>query len=151
MWAAVGGCTMSPRRAFAKRIGAQRLVVGRSHALRAAAALGLAVLLAGLALPLMDLVLADEPVSFCCSKGRCCCADVARSTDEGPCLRRGCGCGHSDELVTGAPLRIEAVLSGSVSVAPVSPAKVRWASMGERLIARADEPTVPPPRRFLPA
>jgi hypothetical protein len=142
---------MLSRGPFAERCRAQRVVLGRFHALRAVAAFGLAVLVAGFALPLMGLVLADEPVSFCCSKGRCCCADVARSTDEAPCLRRGCGCGHSDELVTGAPLRIEAVLSASARVGAVSPAQVRWASMGERPIARADDPPVPPPRRPLPA
>jgi hypothetical protein len=132
----VGGCTM---------------VSYRSRALRPAAAFGLAVMLGGLTLPLVGLVLADEPAPFCCSKGRCCCADVAPSTDEGPCLRRGCGCGRPDGLVTGAPLRIEAVLSTPAPVAHASPAEARWEIAAERPVARAHEPPVPPPRSSLPA
>ena len=139
---------MISHRAFATRPEAQRwAAMSRSRGLRLAAALGLAVLLGGLAVPLIGIVLADEPASFCCSKGRCCCADVARSTDEGPCLRRGCGCGHTDELVTGAPLRIEAVLSASAPLTHASPAEARWAIVAERPVARAHEPPVPPPRR----
>ena len=126
------------------------MVSYRSHALRAAAAFGLAVLLAGLTVPLLGL-LADEPAPFCGRNGRCCCADVARSTDEAPCLRRGCGCGHPDELVTGAPLRIEAVLSPSAPVAYASPAEGRWEIAAERPVARAHEPPVPPPKSSLPA
>lgn len=122
-----------------------------SRALRLAAAFGLSVLFSGLTLPLVGLVLADEPAAFCCSKGRCCCADVAPSTDEGPCLRRGCGCGHPDELVTGAPLRIEAVLASSSPVADASAAEARWEIVAERPVARAHEPPVPPPRSSLPA
>ncbi len=125
--------------------------MSRPRPLRAAAAFGLAVLLGGLAVPLIGVVLADEPVRFCCSKGRCCCADVARSTDEAPCLRRGCGCGHSDELVAGAPLRIEAVLCASLPVTCASPAEARWGIVAERPVARAHEPPVPPPKSSLPA
>jgi hypothetical protein len=143
---------MISHRAFATRLQAQRWAeMSRSRALRLAAAFGLAVLIGGLAVPLIGLVLADEPASFCCSKGRCCCADVARSTDEAPCLRRGCGCGHPDELVTGAPLRIEAVLSASAPVALASPADSRWGIVAERPVVRAHEPPVPPPKSSLPA
>jgi hypothetical protein len=138
------------RRPFTQRLRAHRVVAVRSREIRAASALGLAVLLAGLVLPLMGLVLADEPAS-CCVKGRCCCGDVARSTDEAPCLRRGCGCGHSDELAAASRLRFEAVLSASAPVRAISPAEVRWPPMSERPIARADDPPVPPPRRFLAA
>jgi hypothetical protein len=127
------------------------MVPYRSRALRLAAAFGLAVLLGGLTLPLVGVVLADEPAPFCCSKGRCCCADVAPSAYEGPCLRRGCGCGHADELVTGAPLRIEAVLSAPAPVAYASPAEARWEIVADRPVARAHEPPVPPPKSPLPA
>ena len=128
-----------------------RARTGRSLRRTVKAAAGVAILLGSLALPLLSAVLADEPAPFCCSKGRCCCADVARSTDEAPCLRRGCGCGHPDELVTGAPLRIEAVLSPSAPVAYASPAEGRWEIAAERPVARAHEPPVPPPKSSLPA
>ena len=143
---------MIPHRELVKRLAArQARATPRTRPFRVRAALGLAVLLCGLALPLLGLVLGDDPAAFCCSKGRCCCADVARSTDEGPCLRRGCGCGHPDELVTGAPLQMEAVLPASAPVAAASPAEARWGIVAERPVARADQPPVPPPRRSLPA
>jgi hypothetical protein len=120
--------------------------------LRAAtASLGLAVLLGGLGLPLLGLVLGDEPAPFCCAKGRCCCADAASGKDERPCLRRGCGCGHEDATPAGAPLQIEAVLPapGHLVIAP--PSDARWETRSVCAIPRVEDPPAPPPRRPLPA
>lgn len=117
--------------------------------LRAAALVGLVVLLGGLGLPLLGLVLADDRVPLCCSKGRCCCADEAAGRDDRPCLRRGCGCERPDVAVTGAPLRIEAVLAASRPLVAASPAGASWESVAERPLPRAEAPPVPPPRRSL--
>jgi hypothetical protein len=125
--------------------------MSRSLLLRAASALGLAVLLGGLAVPLVGLVLEDERALFCCRKGRCCCADPAAGRDDRACLRRGCGCERPDEVVAGAPLRIEAVLSASAPPPTAPPADARWEAVVERPFAREDAPPAPPPRPSLPA
>ena len=125
--------------------------VGRARCLRAAAALGLVVLLGGLALPLLGLVLADERVPFCCRTGRCCCADETAGTDDRTCLRRGCGCEHPDATAAGAPLRIEAVLPASEPLVTVSLGEARWEAVAEQPLPWADSPPVPPPRRSLSA
>ncbi len=125
--------------------------MSRPRLLRAAAALGLAALLAGLAVPLLGLVLADARVPLCCSKGRCCCADEAARRDDRTCLRRGCGCEQPGEAIAGEPLRIEAVLPASGSLVGASPAVARWEAEAEQPLPRADAPPVPPPRRSLPA
>jgi len=146
------GCTMILHRAFASRRGPQTVFgTSGSRLPRGAALFALSVLLGGLVLPVLGVVLADEPAPLCCSKGRCCCADVARNTDEGPCLRRGCSCEHPDEAVNGAPLLLEAVLPCAAPLAAASPAEARWTSSDDPPIARADRPAVPPPRRSLPA
>ena len=148
----VGGCTMIFHRAFARRRGPQG-AFGASpwRLLRLAALFGLSVLLGGLVLPVVTLVVAKEPAPFCCSKGRCCCADAAAASDERTCLRRGCGCDHRDEAVNGEPLRIEAVLSSAAPILAAPAAEVRWAGADEQPLARAQPPTVPPPRRSPPA
>jgi len=144
------GCTMTFHRTSAKGRGPQTVVQAGSRVFRAAAVFGLAVLLGGLALPLTGLVLEDDSASFCCTKGRCCCpADPV--TDDRTCLSRGCGCEHGDEAVNGVPLQIEAVLPAGEPVATATPAEARWAAADELPIARADQPSVPPPRRSLPA
>ena len=125
--------------------------MSRMRVLRAAGALGLAVLVGGLTLPLLSLAVAGEPASFCCSRGRCCCADEAAGRDDRTCLRRGCGCKPTGEAVPGAPLRIEAVLPAAALPVIVTPSEARWETACERPLPRADAPPVPPPRRLLPA
>jgi len=125
--------------------------MSRALARRLAAVLGLSVLLGGLALPLLGPLLADGPVPFCCSKGRCCCAGDEGARDDRTCLRRGCGCERPGASVAGAPFRIEAVLPAAGPVVAASPSEVRWEPVGERPLPRADAPPVPPPRRSLPA
>jgi hypothetical protein len=122
----------------------------RPRVLRAAiASLGLAALLGGLWVPLLGLVLADEPAPFCCAKGRGCCAEAAAGEDERPCLRRGCGCGHEDATVDGAPLQIEAVLPAASLLAIAPPSDARWEARSVRTIPRVEDPPAPPPRRSL--
>ncbi len=125
--------------------------VGRACLPRAAAVLGLVVLLGGLGLPLLGLVLADDRVPLCCRRGRCCCADEAAARDELTCLRRGCGCERPGEAVAGAPLRIEAVLPASEPLVTIPPVEARWEAVAEQPLPRADAPPVPPPRRCLSA
>jgi hypothetical protein len=125
--------------------------VGRSCLPRAAAALGLVVLLGGLGLPLLGLVLADERVPSGCRAGRCCCADEAAGKDDRACLRRGCGCRPTGEAVPGAPLRIEALLPASEPLVTVSPGEARWEAVAGQSFPWADAPPVPPPRRSRPA
>ena len=125
--------------------------VARPRLRRAAAALGLVVLLGGPGLPLLGLVLADERAPLCSRSGRCCCADEAAGRDDRPCLRRGCGCGSPDDAVAGAPLRIEAVLPAPAPLVTISPVEARREALTEPALPRADAPPVPPPRRSLPA
>jgi hypothetical protein len=124
---------------------------GRTRLSRAAAALGLVVLLGGLGLPVLGLVLADERAPFCGRTGRCCCADETAGRDDRACLRRGCGCKPTGEAVPGAPLRIEALLPASEPLVTVSPGEARWEAVAEQPFPWADAPPVPPPRRSLPA
>lgn len=123
-----------------------------SRIARAAVAfLALAALGGGLVLPALDLVLADEPAAFCCTKGRCCCADPAAGSDERPCLRRGCGCEQRDAVVAGASTWFEAVLPATSRLArPESRPRDRNAAPGS-LLARPHAPPVPPPKLSLPA
>ena len=123
--------------------------MSRPIPLRAAAAFGLSVLLGGLALPPLSLVLADERAPFCCSKGRCCCADEAAGRDDRTCLRRGCGCERPGEAVTGAPVRIQAVLPVTHLPAMIPPCGAGWVIADAQPLPRADAPSVPPPRRSL--
>ena len=125
--------------------------MSRPRLLRAAAALGLVVLLGGLAVPLLGLVLADERVPLCCRSGRCCCADEAAGRDDRTCLRRGCGCERPGEAVAGEPLQIEAILLAPGSLVGAPPAEARWEAVAEQPLPRTDAPPVPPPRRSLPA
>jgi hypothetical protein len=123
-----------------------------SRVLRSAAAvLALAVLLGGLGLPLLGLALADEPARFCCAKGRCCCADPAAGADERPCLRRGCGCGQRDAVVTGASPWFEAVLPAASRLARPEPRTLDGLAVPASTLARPHVPPVPPPKRLLPA
>jgi hypothetical protein len=115
------------------------------------AVFALALLLGPLGLPLLGLVTADEQAPFCCRGGRCCCADDAADSGDGPCLRRGCGCERPDATVAGEPLRIGAVLpASSLATVPASH-RLSRAGGGERPLARPHAPPVPPPRRPLPA
>ena len=117
----------------------------------AVAGLALAVLLGGLALPLVSLALADEPAPFCCGKGRCCCADAAAGADERPCLRRGCGCEQRDVVVAGAPLWLEAVLPATSRMPRPQPRPLAGSLTPGGPLARPHAPPVPPPRRSFPA
>jgi hypothetical protein len=123
-----------------------------SRVARAAVAfLGLTVLGGGLVLPVLGLVLADEPAAFCCAKGRCCCADPAAGADERPCLRRGCGCDERDAVVAGAPPWFEAVLPAASRPARPEPRPLERSLAPESPLARTHAPPVPPPKRLLPA
>ena len=113
-------------------------------------ALGLAVLLGGLALPLLGLALDEGRPAFCRSKGRCCCADAAGGADERPCLRRGCGCERGDVVVAGAPLWLEAVLPATSHLGRSAPRSLEGTATPASPLARPHAPPVPPPRR-LPA
>ena len=117
----------------------------------AVAFLGLAVLGSGLVLPVLGLVLADEPAAFCCTKGRCCCADPAAGADERPCLRRGCGCDERDAVVAGAPPWFEAVLPAASRLARPEPRPLDGSRAPGSPLARPRAPLSPPPKRLLPA
>jgi len=111
----------------------------------------LAVLLGSLALPLVSVVLAEEPAPFCC-RGRCCC--TGETTDDGdgrPCLRVRCGCGQPDAVVIGAPLRLEAVLPTVVAPSRAEARRLEGCAPPEAPLDRPHAPPVPPPKRPLPA
>jgi hypothetical protein len=119
--------------------------------LRSVAALGLAVLLGGLAVPLLGLFPTDGPAPFCC-RGRCCCTGEA--TDDGagrPCLRQRCGCGQPGTAVIAAPLQVEAILPLAGPLVVVPPSEACGETARERPLSRADSPPTPPPRPSLPA
>jgi hypothetical protein len=118
----------------------------------AAATLGLAVLLGGVTVPLLDLVLAEGPEDFCCRKGRCCCS--GETTDDGhgrPCLRVRCGCGQPDAAVIAAPLRLEAVLPVIAAPFDAEARRLEGGPPPASPLDRPAEPPLPPPRRLLPA
>lgn len=118
---------------------------------RSTAALGLGVLLGGLALPLLGLLPADGPVPPCC-RGRCCCTGEAAGDGDGrPCLRQRCGCGQGEAAVVAAPLQVEAVLPAAGALVPASPSAARGTAGTGRALERTKAPPVPPPRRLLPA
>jgi len=118
----------------------------------AAAALGLAVLLGGLTVPLLGLVPADEPAPFCCGRGRCCCTGEAPDDGGGrPCLRVRCGCGQPDAAVIAAPLRLEAVLPAVPAPAGAEARRLERPPAPASPLDRPHEPPLPPPRRPLPA
>lgn len=116
----------------------------------AAAVFALTVLLGGLGLPLLGLALADEPGPFCCTNGRCCCAETTAGADERLCLRRGCGCERPDAMVAGAPLAFEAVLPATSHLERPPPRLLAGAAVPESPLARLPAPPVPPPRRPSP-
>lgn len=116
----------------------------------ATAGLALAALLGALALPLLEVALADDSAPLCCSRGRCCCAGVTAGADERPCLRRGCGCERPDATVAGAPLRLEAVLPASLPAHLESHTRCS-AKECAIVLSRPHAPPVPPPRRVLSA
>ena len=125
--------------------------MSRTRLLRAVTgALGLAVLLGGLALPLVALALDEGRTPFCCSWGRCCCADAAGGADERPCLRRGCGCERGDVVVAGAPLGFDAELPATSRPERPAPRSREGTAAPGSPLARPHAPPVPPPRR-LPA
>jgi hypothetical protein len=139
---------MSSPRAHAGRSSGPR----RPLVLVASAAVGLAVLLGGLALPLLGLALAEETAGFCGGKGRCCCAgDTAARTDDRPCVRRSCGCERPEATVAGAPLTIEAVLPATGEPARPEPRSLDGTTAARSLHDRPHAPPVPPPRPRLPA
>jgi len=112
--------------------------------------LALAALLGALALPLLEVALANESAPLCCSRGRCCCAGDTAGADERPCLRRGCGCERPDATVAGGPLRLEAVLS--VSPPAHLESHICCSAIGHAsVLSRPHAPPVPPPRHVLPA
>jgi hypothetical protein len=118
----------------------------------AAAALGLAVLLGGVAVPLLGLVLAEEPADFCCSTGRCCC--TGETTDDGggrPCLRVRCGCGRPDAAVIAAPLRLEAVLPAVAAPSGAEARRLDGHLAPASPLERREKPPLPPPKPPLPA
>jgi len=116
----------------------------------AMAGLALTALLGALALPLLEVALANESAPLCCSRGRCCCAGVTAGSDERPCLRRGCGCERPDATVAGGPLGLEAVLPASLPAHLES--HTRRGAIGRvSVLSRPHAPPVPPPRRVLPA
>jgi len=118
----------------------------------AVALLGLAALLGGVAVPLLGLVLADEPSASCCGRGRCCCVgDRTRGGDERECFRRACGCAHGDAVVIAGPFRFEAVLPTAGSLDDRSWSRLPSAASPARPLDRPHAPPLPPPRRLLPA
>jgi hypothetical protein len=118
---------------------------------RSMAALGLAVLLGGLSVPLLGLFPADGPIPSCC-RGRCCCTGEATDDGDGrPCLRQRCGCGQPGTVAIAAPLQVEAILPAAGLLVAAPPSEARGETAGERPLPRADAPPVPPPRRPLPA
>ena len=118
---------------------------------RARTVFALVVLLGALDLPLLGLVLADEHAPLCSGRGRCCCSGVTAEPDDRPCLRRGCGCGHTDATPAVEPLAIDAVLPATSRPAVPEPCRLRRTGAGERPLARHRAPAVPPPRNPLPA
>lgn len=121
-----------------------------SHGRAAVAALALLALAGGLVLPLVALA-GEERTAWCCTKGRCCCADPDRVPDERPCLRRGCGCEEGPPAVAGAPLLHEAVLPAASRLGAPDVRATRGAAAAGRRLARPHAPPVPPPRPALPA
>jgi hypothetical protein len=112
---------------------------------------GLAVLFGSLALPLLNVALADEPAPFCC-RGRCCCTGEATDDGDGrPCLRVRCGCGQPDALVIASPLRVEAVLPAVAAPRRVEARRLDRRAAPEDPLDRPHAPPVPPPKRPLPA
>ena len=123
-----------------------------SRACRTAKAVAsLAVLLGSLALPLVSVVLAEEPAPFCC-RGRCCCTGETTDDRDGrPCLRVRCRCGQPDAVVIGAPLRLEAVLPVVVAPRRAEARRLDRCAPSEGPLDRPHAPPVPPPKRLLPA
>jgi hypothetical protein len=124
----------------------------RPRLLRAAiGSLGLVVILGGLGLPLLGLVLADESASFCCGKGRCCCAGDTSPADGRACLRRGCSCEEKGATVAGAPLSFEAVLPAPSHLPCLALLSFAGLPASDHLRTRPHSPPVPPPKRPLPS
>jgi hypothetical protein len=117
---------------------------------RATVALAVTALLGALALPLLEVALANASAPLCCSRGRCCCAGVTAGSEERPCLRRGCGCERPDATVAGGPLGLEAVLPASLP-AHREPHTRCDARGRASVLSRPHAPPVPPPRRVLSA
>jgi hypothetical protein len=117
----------------------------------AAAAFSLAVIGGGLGLPLLGLVLADEPAAFCCGRGRCCCAGETSPADDRTCLRRGCGCEQRDATVAGATLSFEAVLPAASRLPLLALRSLVGPVASDGPRTRPHSPPVPPPRRPLSA
>ena len=112
---------------------------------------GLAILLGSLGLPLLGLVLADEPAPLCC-RGRCCCTGKTTDDAQGrPCLRVRCGCGQPDPIVIAAPLRLEAVLPAVVTPRRAEARRLDRCAAPKGPLDRPRAPPIPPPKRPLPA
>jgi hypothetical protein len=110
---------------------------------------GLAILLGSLALPLVSVVLAEEPAPFCC-RGRCCCTgERTDGRDDRPCLRVRCRCGQPDAVVIGSPLRLEAVLPAVVAPSRAEARRLEGCVRPEAPLDRPHAPPVPPPKRPL--
>jgi hypothetical protein len=115
------------------------------------AALGLAALLAGLALPLLGLFSADGPAPRCCRDRCCCTGEAADDADARPGLRLRCGCGQPNAGVIAAPVALEALLPAAGLLACAPAGEAQWEARDARPFPRVDPPPVPPPRRSLPA
>lgn len=119
---------------------------------RSTGGLALAALLGGAGLPLLEAALAPEAAAFCGKDGRCCCMGSVKDAGEGPCLRRGCGCGRPDDATVPSALpRIEAVLPAATLPTPPAWRGLVPAQPPSRLLGRPHPPLVPPPRAALSA
>ncbi len=112
----------------------------------AAAALLLGVLLAGLATPLLGLVLETGAGATCCSGGRCCCRKDDAPRPEGLCLSSGCGCERPETSTAAAPLRLEGLLPGCALLEGPRAGRRAFGPAEASPRLRPDEPLVPPPR-----
>lgn len=112
-----------------------------------AAAMGLAVLGGGTALPLLAPVPGEETSSYCC-RGRCCCTgEATNERTAGACLRVSCGCGSPEGALIPASLRLEAVLTAVPRPAVAEPRRLERSSPPAAPLERPHAPPVPPPRR----
>ncbi|MGE0455710.1 MAG: hypothetical protein AB7O37_18500 [Vicinamibacteria bacterium] len=118
---------------------------------RALAALCLGLVLADAALPLVGIAVAKDSGAYCCAAGRCCCKQGEGEDDENGCLRRACGCGRPDGGTLPSLLRGEALLPAAGRLGGPEPARGAPARAESRLLARPQEPSVPPPKPPLPA
>ena len=127
---------------------AMRRAPGGSVLRRLLTLTSLALLMASLALPLLNLARAEGDGPYCCRRGRCCCAPHKVPTG-GPCLRVACGCERGEGPVAPVnPMRIAAILPSPVTVCPDRRAGLAPAPRDTRAPAPAPEPPEHPPRHL---